>query len=369
MAKKKHDTLTAENKANWEKCKQKWEAHVTNTEPANRAAIEPLIEKAYVNNKVKPPKKIEWFDSPAAAAARVTELVLEGVEVNYEATRHYCEATILFEEFTESFLSNFTRIDSNDAIVRKVQNIHFSMREETYVELPTIKEIKGTLARVTTHQSGEGYYIQSDGGILDIMSLMVGDFLYTEFGAKACEPIMPAIQITENAGWWYPLADRVIIADRPSRIVTDKQFRLHNETGAAMMYRDGWGVYSLNGVRMKKCQVMTPAEQMSPRVVLEETNVERRRELVRKIGIQCLLDVLKHKVIDKETVANSEYELLAIELSAEVPEAMYLKMLNPSLPGVFHLEGVEGRTVQAALNFRAKRLKSLKGDWKPAKVT
>jgi hypothetical protein len=83
--------------------------------------------------------------------------------------------------------------------------------------------------------------------------------------------------------------------------------------------------------------------------VLKETNVEVRRELLRKIGVERFLAVAKSKTLHKR----GNYELLSIDLSAELPGRRYLKMLNPSI-GIWHVEGVpqECKTVEQALHSR-----------------
>lgn len=48
-----------------------------------------------------------------------------------------------------------------------------------------------------------------------------------------------------------------------------------------------------------------------------------------------------------------------------LPDARYLKMLNPSI-GVWHVEGVQGNTVDEAINFRAGRVISASESWSPA---
>ena len=79
-------------------------------------------------------------------------------------------------------------------------------------------------------------------------------------------------------------------------------------------------------------------------------NVEVRREFVRKIGIERVTNELGWKVIDKKET----YELGTLEV---VPESrrVYLKMLNPSVEGVWHIEAVhpDCNTVQEAINWRA----------------
>ena len=105
----------------------------------------------------------------------------------------------------------------------------------------------------------------------------------------------------------------------------------------------------LNGVRMPADYVETPAEKMSPDTVLREKNADVRRELLRKVGIERMLAKLPHKSMDRR----GNYELLSVRLSDQVPDARYLRMLNPSI-GVWHLEGVdpECKTVGESLNWR-----------------
>ena len=124
---------------------------------------------------------------------------------------------------------------------------------------------------------------------------------------------------------------------------------MHKDGAAAVAYSDGWGVYALNGIRMKSDYVLTPAEQLTPETVLKETNADVRRELLRKVGIERMLSNLEHKVLEKR----GTYEVLSVKLSDQVRDARYLRMLNPSV-GTWHLEGVpaECDTVEKSLNWR-----------------
>jgi len=127
-----------------------------------------------------------------------------------------------------------------------------------------------------------------------------------------------------------------------------KNMLLHNDKGASVRYADGFSVYSLNGVRVTRELVETPAEKLDPQLVVKETNAEVRREIVRKIGVERLVQKLGAKTLDKK----GSYELLNIDLG-ENRFRPYLKMLNPSV-GTYHIEGVapECRTIEQALNWR-----------------
>jgi hypothetical protein len=95
--------------------------------------------------------------------------------------------------------------------------------------------------------------------------------------------------------------------------------------------------------------VETPAEQVDPQRILTETNAEVRREIVRKVGIERVCYALQARVLD----TLGEYELLELD-AGEGRRYRYLKMHNPSVPEIWHLEGVDNQvaTVREALHWR-----------------
>jgi hypothetical protein len=81
---------------------------------------------------------------------------------------------------------------------------------------------------------------------------------------------------------------------------------------------------------------------------LKERNVQVRREIVRKIGIERVCEALEAECLDRQ----GNYELLLLDLQ-DGRTRPFLKMKNPSI-GVYHIEGVapECRTVAEALAWR-----------------
>jgi hypothetical protein len=136
-------------------------------------------------------------------------------------------------------------------------------------------------------------------------------------------------------------------SERPCEINL-KEGRLHSEKGMSISYPSGWGLYCLNGIRVPKEIVMTPAEKLDAQLVLKEQNAEIRREIVKKIGLLRLLKELNAKTID----AWKNYELLMLDLG-DGRNRPYLKMINPSTRTI-HVEGVEPgiKTVRHALAWR-----------------
>jgi hypothetical protein len=139
---------------------------------------------------------------------------------------------------------------------------------------------------------------------------------------------------------------------------------LHKDGGPALAYPDGWSIFALNGVLVKEEYAVTPAESINPATVFAESNAEVRRELIRKIGVERFLAKSPHKVLD----TRGHYQLLSVELSPEVRDARYLKMLNPSV-GCWHVEGVHPtcKTVQESINWRSTR--QINQEWNPSVLT
>lgn len=164
------------------------------------------------------------------------------------------------------------------------------------------------------------------------------------------------------------------LSERPIRIALNTQQQLHQDLAKAIEFSDGSGKYFLNGVEMPEKYVMTPDSQCDPQWVIAEANLEVRRELLRKVGLERCLNFFPHKILEQD----EEYKLYSLDLSEELKECKYLYMRNPSLFAagveVWTLEGVHNdcKTIQDAMNFRrwGKSPEALKGlAWTPAQLT
>lgn len=135
---------------------------------------------------------------------------------------------------------------------------------------------------------------------------------------------------------------------RPRAVHRNAAGDLHNEKGLAIEWADGYGEFALNGVWVDEKLVLTPAEKLDAGMVLKEQNAEVRREIVRKIGIERVMQKLGAEVIDKD----GDYELVLLDLK-DGRKREYLRMKNPSI-GVTHVEGVKPgiKTVRQALAWR-----------------
>lgn len=155
------------------------------------------------------------------------------------------------------------------------------------------------------------------------------------------------ISFVKEVNYIIPYEKICFISEKPVKIQW-KNKQLHNDTGLAVEYADGYGLYCLNGVNVGRKIVMTPAGELDPQLMLKEKNAEVRREIIRKIGIEKVIDSLGAKVIEKR----NGYELLNFDIGNGRMRP-FLKMRNPSI-GTWHIEGVhpDCDTIDKALNSR-----------------
>ena len=152
-----------------------------------------------------------------------------------------------------------------------------------------------------------------------------------------------------------------IICRCPTTFKINSNGALHCDGGPALEWKNGDAQYYLNGVMVSSELALTPANELDPVMVLKEKNVEVRREMVRKIGAERLIQRLGGQVIHSW----NGYQLIRLEIPGMRVRPTYLKMQNPSI-GVYHVEGVPPRirTCQQALAWRTGGLK-----WKPEQLT
>ena len=108
--------------------------------------------------------------------------------------------------------------------------------------------------------------------------------------------------------------------------------------------------WALHGVQVPKEIVLTPADKLDCNLILKEKNVEVRREIIRKIGIERVINKLGAKSIEKSL--DNQYELLNFDC-IDGRFRPYLKMFNPSI-NTWHIEGIhpECNTIEKALAWR-----------------
>lgn len=162
------------------------------------------------------------------------------------------------------------------------------------------------------------------------------------------------IDFVSEVSFIIPYENICFISEKPEINWLNRM--LHNDKGASVLYPDGYSLWSLNGIKVPREIVETPANELSTQLVLTEKNADIRREIIRKIGIERIEKELGSTVIDEKTVVIGEknhfYQLIMLNLGDD-RKRPFLKMTNPSL-NIVHIEGVKPdiMTVESALCYR-----------------
>lgn len=177
---------------------------------------------------------------------------------------------------------------------------------------------------------------------------------WKEIGVTGFPDTFDVYAETEKLGPIYPLSDlNVVVVSDTVRDAKLGDGRLHCETGPAVHYADNFDVWALHGVRVPKIVVTTKPEEVDKdwlqKHFLAQQNVEIRKEVLIKVGLDRLMGLLGGKILDKD----GTYELITIDIGGGI-EHPFLRMINPSTDTT-HVESVDRscRTVQEALLFRS----------------
>lgn len=101
---------------------------------------------------------------------------------------------------------------------------------------------------------------------------------------KQTDPLVGLLEIAQAAGWFLPHEKICWIAERPRICSRNAVGRLHNETGPAIEYPDGWQIHAWHGVRVP-ARVIEQSHTLTGEEILGEANAEVRRAMIEKIGL------------------------------------------------------------------------------------
>jgi hypothetical protein len=174
--------------------------------------------------------------------------------------------------------------------------VSHNVREEIFQELvPPIRQqvwatIGEPLRQMITANNGvlTGRQTWECGfGNLDSSWIAYYNFLRS-IGIEGTEPLDGIQKLTESCGWWWPYENLCFITSRPVELHRDNRGRLHNETGMAIRYADGWGFYAWHGIIVPEYVILLP-EGLDFEMINAEPNAEVRRVLIERFGLDNYL--------------------------------------------------------------------------------
>jgi len=269
---------------------QKWCDIGYNTDPLNFDETVKHVKDAYKVAKLEPPKYFMHFGSPFSAlhAIFMVDVLSNFNDAYTDKTVHSDTANWLpiFESMYDQYSSQYKEKDVN-------WNSDTKARMLSYIS----KQYNDTNVKTKLHE----YFNSMMYGAHDAAWLSFYDFFYQEFGLECINDLVPSFEIAKNCGWWSAFSEIAFLQDRPTKIVINDQNLLHNESGPAIEYADGYKIYCLEGRWFPEVVVMDP-HLITPAMVEGEQNAEKRRIILQRYGYEKYFFDAKCEVIDQDQV-------------------------------------------------------------------
>lgn len=154
---------------------------------------------------------------------------------------------------------------------------------------------------------------------------------------KETEKVVNLIELCKHVNWMWMGNFTTVVTRRPAyiqllaRAATSVRV-LHNPDGMALRYRDGRGLYRIEGNLVPEELVHlinAPAQDISVEEVLNIVNTELRTAFINKIGISRVFSTLNSEVVHEGTIPKGgHYTLYSVSIGED--NRRYLSGVCPS---------------------------------------
>jgi hypothetical protein len=140
------------------------------------------------------------------------------------------------------------------------------------------------------------------------------------------------LEQSKQCHWWFPYEGIVFASERPTVIEVDARGSLHNGSGPALAYSDGYALYRARGVTVPEDVILHP-ESITVTRIESEANAEVRRVMIERYGwtryiADCGADVVDTVAEGHQIKGLRGAKLLRKTLADEPEPIVYLLMQN-----------------------------------------
>ncbi|MBF0290036.1 MAG: hypothetical protein HQM14_19640 [SAR324 cluster bacterium] len=325
--------LTDEQSAKTPEFLDKWLKICLSTQCSDFDKAKQALTEFYKNEHLKPPDHILLLQSPISAAIGAHILNFVGMGIGDELlsrrmdrfkwTRlmgvHHFGKNDQFTKMEHLWNLNFNSVNllPEEHFTEHVQQfwkLNLEQFQEQFgnqildqiqnrIKKDGLGQIKNSWPDI--RHSEEFYYE------FDLRIAFEIDYFFNVAGCKTSRRIQKIlIELAKHCGGWLFYKNIAILYDRPQSIVFDQNHLLHNETGKAIQYQDGFGVYSWHGVQVP-CEWIESEPPVDD--ILNRENIEQRRAGCEILGWNKILSKLGARSIQKDK--NPQVgELLEVDL-------------------------------------------------------
>lgn len=241
-----------------------WATTLLSCEPAERATAEEGVRLAYASAGLGAPC-IVWCASPLEIARRLADAPSAdpiGRNVKEEVFDEVRDRLGTFAEvFWKEIIVAATELRGDDRFGAALDI--YNARKTVGLAIDRVVRNAATdlLSRFTVRARHAAHRLRGQPRLLprgsfgnvaigpcELASLAVYEYLHDVVGWQDPIKAMRGLwQIARSAGWMVPHEHVCWISERPRTLEFDGRGRLHNPSGPAIQYRDGWSAYCWKG--------------------------------------------------------------------------------------------------------------------------
>ena len=306
------ESLTSEQQALMAMVRDEWLAVGLSTAPADRPRAEAAINRMYDIGKVARPKRIVWCGSPLSqgitrsvimdfpkadsvgasvrdsVGASVWDSVWASVGASVGASVRASVWASVGASVRDSVWDS-VRDSVRDSVWDSVwdgvrDGVRASVRASVGASVgDSVRDSVWDSVRDSAWDSvwdsvGDSVYGQHEAGWLAFY-----DYFHRIGLIAQTQNLVGLWEVARSTGWVLPHTNICWVSERHNIVSLDDQGRIHNPSGPAIHYPDGFSIHGWHGVRVP-AQVIEAPETLDPRQITSEPNAEVRRVMLERFG-------------------------------------------------------------------------------------
>ena len=331
----KIERLTQEQIARFPEFVERWTKIGLCTDPADREQAERAIRMMYEAARLPPPAKIVWCGSPLSQALTRAIILDKRMMASVRAS---------VGESVRASVGESVRASVWDSVWESVwESVWDSVRASVWDSVgDSVRESVWDSVRESVWDSvRESVYGQHDAGWLsfyhyfhDVVSLQ-----------EQTKKLGGLWLLAQSAGWALPHKNICWVSERHNILRRDDRGRLHDASGPAVAFPDGWKIYAWHGIRVP-AWCIEDQTKITKETILAEGNTEIRRAMCEIVGWPRALEMLGGKTIHTDECLGLPRKLIELDLKGE--RVRLLLMTNGTIENGERRQFVEG--VPATIN-------------------
>lgn len=248
------------------------------TDPSNHEKAEAAATFLYAQAGLKKPEFL-WLDSPYKCLKFWQICKKEKTDVKRSVKEDLGKVISSFAFLRKHMGLNTARWSTDRALTTCLNQIKDRLKKELKIEVFT-----------------DSFY----GIFSETAPALIG--VYEKLKSHEDKEILKnLLRLYSEIGWMIPYENVCVLSEKPIKYHINDRAEFHHETEKALEFKDGFGIYSFNGVSVPDFIIEHP-ETITAKHIKRESNLEIRRIMIDRMGINKYLEAVHAKVIDMDSL-------------------------------------------------------------------